>query len=74
MRSRSTRKCVEGKVKLKGVSQRRGKYVAYIRDGRLINLGTFATAVEAAIEYDHEARRLYGEKAITNASLGLIGG
>ena len=61
------RSVVQGQ-KYKGVSVR-----AHISvDGKLIFLGVFATAEEAAKAYDEAAIRLHGEAAVTNKSLGLI--
>jgi hypothetical protein len=39
---------------------------------KLIYLGSFKTAEEAACAFDKAARYLYGETAVTNQSLGLI--
>lgn len=41
-------------------------------NGRILNLGSFETLVEAAKAYDEAATRFYGDKAVTNRSLGLL--
>ena len=47
---------------IKGVSLRNGKYCARISaDGKLINLGTFDTAAEAAKAYDVASLKFHGE-------------
>ena len=53
----------------KGVSWRknRRKWLAQIQhDHRVIHIGQFSTALEAAIAYDEAARKLHGEFARTN--------
>lgn len=42
-------------------------------DGRLMYLGSFATAEDAARAYDEAAVKIFGNEAITNESLGLFG-
>jgi hypothetical protein len=59
--------CLMG-LKYKGVSIR-----ASIRDrGKLIFLGVYETAEDAARAYDEAAKRLHGDDAVTNESLGLL--
>lgn len=58
----------------KGVRLHRqsGKWSARIRlDGRVVSLGYFCAAEEAAHAYDRAAIELFGEFAKTNAMLGL---
>lgn len=44
-----------------------GKWIARIKEfGRNINLGSYKTPEEAAIEYNNAAKRLYGEFACLN--------
>ncbi|GMJ11966.1 hypothetical protein like AT2G40340 [Hibiscus trionum] len=54
----------------RGVRQRTwGKWVAEIRapnKGKRLWLGTFPTALEAALVYDQAAKTMYGDKAILN--------
>lgn len=52
----------------KGVSwhKHRKKWIAHIRNGKLIHLGYFCSAVEAAKAYDDKAKELFGEFANTN--------
>lgn len=61
------------KVVLMGQKYKGVQIRASIRDGgRLIFLGTFETAEEAAKAYDEAAIRIHGADAITNKSMGLI--
>ncbi|XP_019248910.1 PREDICTED: dehydration-responsive element-binding protein 2B-like [Nicotiana attenuata] len=76
----SKKGCMRGKggpenlgCKYRGVRQRTwGKWVAEIREpvynsnGKRLWLGTFSTAVEAAIAYDEAAKIMYGHNAILN--------
>lgn len=56
-----------GKFGFKGVHASREKYRARIKDGnKLLNLGTFTTAEEAARAFDKKAKELHGEFAFTN--------
>jgi hypothetical protein len=64
---------VWSKSKYKGVTQRAGKWRAYITvAGRFRSLGSHATAEEAARAYDSAAREAFGEFACTNKDLGLL--
>jgi len=50
-----------------------GKWTARLRfDRKLLHLGDFTTALEAAIVYDRAALGVFGEFALTNQMLGLI--
>jgi len=52
-----------------GVYEQDGRYRAQITlNNKRINLGTYATAKEAAIARDKAARELHGEFAILNFS------
>lgn len=51
----------------KGVFLDHGRWRASIRRGKLIHLGMFDTAAEAAAAYDKAARELHGEFASANA-------
>lgn len=69
----SNREIVRSKCGFKGVRPKRKRWSAVvIVRRRQYQKGTFATAAEAAKAYDQLVTRLYGEFAVTNASLGLI--
>lgn len=64
---------VQGRVKFKGVTFTNSGFTACIcKDKRVRHLGTYATALEAALAYDAAAIEMFGEFSATNASLGLI--
>lgn len=59
----------------KGVAfnRERGKFIAFAnKNRRRIFIGRFDTAEEVAMAYDKKAIELYGERACTNAALGLL--
>lgn len=59
----------------KGVSWHNdaGKWQAYLNvNSKRRYLGNFPTAIEAALAYDREASKTFGEFALTNEKLGLI--
>ena len=73
----STKGCMKGKggpensrCSFRGVRQRTwGKWVAEIREpnrGKRLWLGTFGSAVDAALAYDEAARAMYGSSARIN--------
>jgi len=64
-----------GKNKFRGVwfqKSRKKWRVQTAFNNKLIFVGYFDSAVEAAKEYDKKAMELWGNRAITNAGLGLI--
>ncbi|KAI3839979.1 hypothetical protein MKX03_020467 [Papaver bracteatum] len=78
----SKKGCMKGKggpensnCKYRGVRQRTwGKWVTEIRQpnrGKRLWLGTFETAIEAALAYDDASRRMYGKYATLNFPDGL---
>lgn len=58
----------------KGVFKHRksGRWVAQIYAGKIIYLGVYDTAIEAARVYDESVKIHHGDFGITNASLGLF--
>jgi hypothetical protein len=53
--------------KFRGVSPKHGKYIARIRkDYKLVNLGLFCTAEDAARAYDSAAKSMFGQFASVN--------
>jgi DNA-directed RNA polymerase specialized sigma24 family protein len=57
------------RVRYKGVSERDNKFEANIyiaQHGKVKYIGTFPTAEEAALAYNEEALKLYGEHAVLN--------
>lgn len=71
---------VRGKTGYKGVihlktKTRKKRYQARIWSNekiRMISLGLYETAEEAAAVYDTAAEKVYGDKAMTNKTLGLL--
>jgi hypothetical protein len=58
---------------VKGQAYKGVQIRALISDnGKLIYLGTYATAEEAARAYDEACVRLHGDAAVTNESMGLL--
>jgi hypothetical protein len=71
--NQANRRVVLSKSGYKGVTQRAGRWRAYITvGGKFQSLGAFATPEEAARAYDAAARELFGEFACTNEDLGLL--
>lgn len=61
------------KSSFRGVVWSGGRWVVEVRDGNeTIFLGRFIDEVAAARQYDRGARLLFGDRAVTNASLGLL--
>jgi hypothetical protein len=59
----------------KGVRRVGRRFYARLRvHGETINAGGFPTAFEAALKYDQIAVQYFGDRAATNASLGLLEG
>lgn len=58
------------KSRFKGVTLNGNRWRAQLKaDGKVVNLGTFATEEDAALAYDHAALVHFGEFALTNATL-----
>lgn len=73
----TNRKSVVGQCRYRGVYwiKAKGRYAAQIKSRGVSRwLGLHSTAGSAARAYDHAALALHGEFAVTNASLGLLGG
>jgi len=71
--NQANRRQVRSVCGFKGVTQRSGKWRAYITvSGRFISLGSFSIPEDAARAYDAAARECFGEFACTNADLGLL--
>lgn len=69
------RRDVVGSIKYRGVYyiKRLDKYGATIKfEGKRNWLGCFKTPQQAAMEYDAAAKKLHGQFAVTNQSLGLL--
>lgn len=57
----------------KGVTSRGNSHSVKLRVNKeIVSLGSFPSAIEAAIAYDKAATHHHGEFAVTNKSLGLI--
>ncbi|MFJ7982450.1 hypothetical protein ACIQ1D_19525 [Lysinibacillus xylanilyticus] len=69
---------IKGKYKYKGIdydnsTRNKKKWRARLNyEGKLIHLGRFATDYEAGQAYDEGAIKYYGDRAVTNKSLGLL--
>lgn len=62
---------MDNKSGYKGVSFHKGAWKAQISvGGEVVYLGLFPTAIEAAVAYDEEASKLYGEFAFLNFPYG----
>lgn len=57
------------KSKYKGVSKQRNKWQVYVNRKYI---GLFETEIEAAIAYDLNVAKVFGEFATTNKSMGLL--
>jgi hypothetical protein len=58
--------------RFQGVVYRRNRWIAYIKDGkRQVYLGAFDTEVKAALAYNLEASKLFGEYANLNVIEGF---
>ncbi len=60
---------LNAKSKYKGVSKQRNKWQVYVNAKYI---GLFATEKEAAIAYDIEVVKVFGEFATTNKGMGLL--
>lgn len=66
------------KTGYKGVTKKpyksiRNPFLAVIcKDKKRHHIGSFPTAIKAALAYDVTARSLFGDRAVTNQSLGLL--
>jgi hypothetical protein len=59
--------------KFKGVRKEKGRFFAVVwLAGRMLRIGTFDTAIEAAIAYDAYVIKNIGEHVKTNKELGLL--
>ena len=60
---------LNSKSKYKGVSKQKNRWQVYVNSKYI---GLFATEVEAAIAYDLNVAKIFGEFATTNKSMGLL--
>lgn len=70
--SRFTKDGYKGVIKIKKVRSKKIWVSMVYHKRKQIFLGSFITPEEAAKAYDEAAIRIYGERAVTNKSLGLI--
>lgn len=63
----------DSRMQFKGIRANHGRFSAALTaSGTRFHIGTFDTPTEAALAYDREAVRRFGQFARTNAALGLL--